>query len=156
MAVELKLHLDLCVAAIRAAETGPLPNELAAAPLMENWGVLTGPSGIPVIWGKVIDHPCLGSRIIATPRLVALDAQKDWARSLCGWVRLGEPFTPARADVKRGYPRSVVGRALEEFEIRGFSVFEDGERLGATLDGFSVEMMSLSALPRALGSEDRP
>ena len=156
MAAELKLHLGLCIVAIRAAEAGPLPNELAAAPLMENWRVLRGPSGIPVLWGKVIDHPCLGSRIIATPRLVAIDEQKGWARSLCGWVRLGKPFTPAPADLKRGYPRSVVGRALEEFEIRGFSVFEDAERLGAILDGFSVETKSLSALPRAPGSEDRP
>lgn len=156
MAVELKPHLDLCVAAIRTAEAGPSLNELATAPLMENWRVLSGPSGIPVLWGKVIEHPCLGSRIIATPRLVAIDEQNGWARSLCGWFRLGEPFTPAPADLKRCYPRSVVGRALEEFEIRGFSVFEDAERLGAILDGFSVEMMSVSALPRAPGSEDRP
>lgn len=104
----------------------------------------------------MIDHPCLGSMIIATPRLVALDAQKGWARSLCGRVKLGEPFTPAPADLKHGYPRSVVGQALEDFEISGFSVFEDAERLGTILDSFSVEMMCPCALPRAPGSEARP
>ena len=40
MAAELIHHRDLCLAAIRAAEAGPSPADLAEAPLMESWRVL--------------------------------------------------------------------------------------------------------------------
>lgn len=135
MAAEALHHRDLCISAIRLAQAGPNARERDEAPRIEHWCIMLSPHGRPVLWGKVIDHPRLGTIFMATSRLVALDRQAGWARSLTGWFRLGSPFAPTAADLRRGYPRSVAGRALEDVDACGFTALDDSEDLSVILIG---------------------
>lgn len=148
MTAELTHHLDLCLAAIRAAEAGPSPEELAHAPLMETWRVLVSPEGAPVLWGKVIDHPRLGTAMITTSRLVAFSPERGHARSLSRWFRLGTPYPAATR--RPGALRNRATRSLEDFEAHAFTVLQDADRLSRILSDFAVRA---KALPRAADLE---
>lgn len=106
MTPELKHHLDRVLAAIQAVDAGPSPAELAQAPFLDAWRPLVGIFGSPVLWGKVSGHPRLGSAMITTSRLIAIDREAGWARSLNRWFRLGRAAEPGPritiAEVKRG------------------------------------------------------
>lgn len=119
MTAELTHHLHLCLAAIRAAEAGPTPAELAHAPLMETWCVLPSREGAPVLWGKVIDHPRIGTTMISTSRLVSLSPEQGHARCLSRWFRLGMPYPGATRNhsAPRGHRvRLVLGRTADPMD----------------------------------------
>lgn len=141
MTAELTHHLDLCLAAIRAAEAGPTSEELALAPLMETWRVLLSPEGAPVLWGKVIDHPRLGTTMITTSRLVALSPERGHARSLSRWFRLG---TYPAATRRPGALRNQATRSLEDFEANAFTVLHNADRLSRILSDFATRAKALA------------
>lgn len=148
MTAELTHHLNLCLAAIRAAEAGPTPEELALAPLMETWRVLLSPEGAPVLWGKVIDHPRLGTAMITTSRLVTLSLEQGHARSLSRWFRLGMPYPTATR--RPGALRNQATRSLEDFEASAFTALHDADELSRILIDFAARA---KALPRAADLE---
>jgi len=89
------LVLRLCGLAVDIARvgegSGPTAEELAQAPLLENWTVALALSG-PVLTGDVVNHPQLGSRKIATSPVWLLDPDSlAWARTLSRFYRLGAP-----------------------------------------------------------------
>lgn len=153
MAAELIHHRDLCLAAIRAAESGPSPNDLAGAPLMESWCALLSPHGSPVLWGKVIDHPRLGTAMMTTSRLVVIDPERGVARSLSRWFRLGAPHLHRAEDPSHSSLRSKAARSLEEFEACGFATI-DADSLSRLLSDFISEAKASAAPANLRRGED--
>ncbi len=97
--LELHLQIDDAVrweAALAAfdrltAGNGPDTAELAAAPILSGWRRSLVPCLEPVLIGQVAEHPRLpGQRRVATSRLLALDPDRGWARTVSRWYRLGE------------------------------------------------------------------
>lgn len=89
--------LDRLMAAIAAAEAGPDPADLAAAPVIDLWRPLASRSGAVALCGLVSGHPRLGNTLIVTSQLIALDADAGHARTASRWYRLGLRLPPAEA-----------------------------------------------------------
>lgn len=54
---------------------------------IENWSV--GYRAVPVLRGYVVGHPILGDRMARTSELYFFDTQRQLARTLSRWYRLG-------------------------------------------------------------------
>ncbi|KAB1070033.1 DUF6634 family protein [Methylobacterium planeticum] len=90
--IDEAIRLESALAAFDrlTAGAGPDRYELEAAPLLSDWRRSLMPSVEPVLIGAVEGHPRLsGRRHVATSRLLALDPQAGWARTLNRWYRLG-------------------------------------------------------------------
>ena len=73
------------------AGAAPHPRDLDSAPLLSRWQRGAMPALEPVLIGVVDGHPRLpGRRQVATSRLIALDAEQGWARTVSRWYRLSE------------------------------------------------------------------
>ena len=99
---ELELHLSIddavrweaSLAALDHLTAGGAPDrhELAAAPLLDGWRRTLVPAVEPALVGRVADHPRLpGRRQIVTSRLLAIDLDAGFARTLSRYYRLGRP-----------------------------------------------------------------
>jgi len=77
--------------------------QLASAPILDLWRVLIDQRlyPMPVLWGEVTGHPTLGTDMITTSRLVALNLYAGWARSVNRWYRLGSAFATFGAELAR-------------------------------------------------------
>jgi hypothetical protein len=82
-----RLAVDLDRIATAAAPTAA---ELAQAPLLVDWRIVLGLTGL-ALTGFAAGHPRLGSRPIVTSQLWTLDPQLRWARTLSRFYRLGVP-----------------------------------------------------------------
>jgi hypothetical protein len=73
-----------------AVQAGDAPNDqtLARAPLLHDWTLVSAPDGVR-LEGVVEGHPIFGSRPISTSPLWLLNTEKNWARSLSRFYRLG-------------------------------------------------------------------
>lgn len=101
---DLELHLSIddtvrweaALAALDQLTAGAAPDrhELAAAPLLDSWRRTLVPAVEPALYGRVADHPRLrGRRQVVTSRLLAIDVDAGWARTLSRYYRLGRPGT---------------------------------------------------------------
>lgn len=99
---DLELHLTIddavrweaALAALDRLSAGAAPDrhELAAAPLLDGWRRTLVPAVEPALFGRVVDHPRLqGRRQIVTSRLLAIDVDAGFARTLSRFYRLGRP-----------------------------------------------------------------
>lgn len=80
--------------AIEAAEAGPSPDTLAAAPLLHLWSsVLIGAD--LCLAGEATGHPHLPDGIITTSMLLALAPDLTWARTFSRFYRLALPLDAA-------------------------------------------------------------
>jgi hypothetical protein len=71
------------------------PDELAGAPLLDDWYAL--PHGdVVVLHGKVSGHPTLKDGYITTSRVTAMNADEGWAETLNRFYRLGKPYEKKR------------------------------------------------------------
>ena len=129
MAPELEHHLDLVLAAVRAVDAGISKDEFDVAPFMENWRVLISPGGSPVLWGKAIGHPHLGTKMITTSRLIAINHDRTVARSLSRWFRLGPPNAAVSDTASAGVAGKLDAQLLHH---------ETGRRNIEPLDDLSV------------------
>lgn len=79
-----------------AAGWTPDAAALAAAPLIDNWFLdfYPGSSAICLV-GEVSGHPHLRNGIVTTSPIMAIDAQRRWARTHGRFYRIGK-----RADIK--------------------------------------------------------
>lgn len=95
MSVEEAVTLEAALAAFDAITTGvaPTARDLAAAPFLTGWRHCLVPSVERVLIGTAEEHPRLpGRRNIVTSRLLALDGEAGWARTVSRFYRLGRPF----------------------------------------------------------------
>jgi hypothetical protein len=75
-----------CIAVGRA----PTAAELNTAPLLVDWRMALTWNGL-CLTGFAAGHPLLGSKQIVTSHLWALDSDRQWARTLSRFYRLGVP-----------------------------------------------------------------
>lgn len=130
--------LDRLAAAIAAAEAGPAPEDLAAAPVIDLWRPLVSPTGVAVLCGFVTGHPRLGNALTRTSALVALDAHAGHARTVSRWYRLG-----------LGLPSADVGTERDPWSMYppqpGFMPFEDLDTLSRLLAVSRARIMKFHA-----------
>lgn len=82
-------RLEALAADLRRLATGrsPSPAELATAPTLRHWGVISR-SAMALI-GNVEGHPRIGDdRRVVSSELYALDAEGQWARTMNRYYRL--------------------------------------------------------------------
>lgn len=113
--------------AIRAAERGPTAEELSTAPILDHWRVLIDrrPYPMPVLWGEVTGHPKLGTDMITTSRLIALDREAGWARSVSRWYRLGNPFAEFEAELTDQLGQADASPGSVGFHLPGCATIDD-------------------------------
>ncbi|MDN3712911.1 ATP-dependent Lon protease [Paracoccus cavernae] len=92
-------ELNRAISAIHAAEVGPTEIDLADAPLLAFWQVLLDSRGMSMLFGEVTDHPKLGKTTMTSSRLIAIDREAGWARTISRWYRLGRPFNDLEAEL---------------------------------------------------------
>ena len=120
-----RIEPEAIAAALRAAETGPAPADLADAPELGAWSVVTYPGeGNIRLAGRVRGHPVIEGPTVTTSPLLVLDegdGRAGWARTLSRWYRVDvADFRPAdpetRADEWAAIQRVLAGyrRALAE------------------------------------------
>jgi len=78
------------LAALEAGEAGPSPDDLAAAPILNDWQAILMRSSC-CLAGEVSGHPWLNGSI-TTSALIVLDPGLTWARTMSRFYRLGTPF----------------------------------------------------------------
>jgi hypothetical protein len=70
--------------------SGPTPDDLASAPLLDQYVVSM--RSAPCLIGRPSGHPILRGDVIATSELWAMAPERGWARTLSRFYRLGRPF----------------------------------------------------------------
>ena len=145
------------VDAIRAAEHGPSCDELAVAPILDCWRVMIAPHPypIPVLWGEVSGHPKLGTDLITTSRLVALDRHAGRARSVSRWYRLGRPFAEFEAALTSRMGQNDAKPGSAEFHLPGFVTIDDPAALEQILADYIALMRKIDANYKTGGGETR-
>ena len=76
--------------ALEAGEAGPSSNDLAVAPLLNDWQAILM-RGSCCLAGEVYGHPQFHGSI-TTSALIVLDPGLTWARTMSRFYRLGSPF----------------------------------------------------------------
>lgn len=81
-----------------AAGWAPLEDDLADAPILDAWSLVTYPNGVSLL-GRVEGHPLIGSSARAlTSTLIALDGRHlSWGRTVARFYRLGRPEGAGRS-----------------------------------------------------------
>ena len=133
--------------AIRAAERGPTSDELAAAPSLDLWRVPIDrrPYPMPVLWGDVSDHPKLGTDMITTSRLIALDRDAGWARSVSRWYRLDRPYAAFGAELASQLGQADASPGSIGFHLPGFVTIDAPVTLAQILTGYIALMRWIDA-----------
>ena len=139
---EARTWLDNLLAAIAAAEAGPIEADLAATPRIEFWLPIVSSSSFPAFWGHVAGT----ESFITTSQLIHLDAEAGWARTEDSWYRLGKSFRTLQMELLRCSVISVETPGCISFELPGFAAV-DPDRL----DGLLTAQI---AAVRALDAED--
>ena len=113
-----RIEPEAIAAALRAADAGPDPADLADAPEVGVWSVVTYPGEDNIrLAGRVRGHPVIEGPTVTTSPLLALDegdGRAGWARTLSRWYRVDvASFRPAdpgtRADELTAIQRVLVG-----------------------------------------------
>ncbi|MDH2329076.1 ATP-dependent Lon protease [Cereibacter sp. SYSU M97828] len=123
---------------------GPSPEELASAPLLQNWRPLLDMSGVVVLWGHVENHPLLGNDAITTSRLFRLDTEQGFARTWSRWYRLGTPFTDLEHDLLQSISPETGNRGTVMFELPGYQTVPKSENVQELLSDFKRRMQKLA------------
>lgn len=89
------------VAIYDLVDSGPSPDDLTTAPMLDLWAALQDRSGHVMLFGLVSGHPTLGDRDIHTLMLFGLDAQAGWARTYSRWYQIGEKHPGCGQDAYR-------------------------------------------------------
>lgn len=119
---------------LKDVKTGPSPELLEAAPLLDTWFVVRDASGELSLHGAVSDHPDLPGqgRWIVTSILIGLDPAAGHARTVSRWYRLGRLIDGNECEVLRGKPLNpaLTPVALDEVPswfagLRAFAARED-------------------------------
>lgn len=136
MTPEQRHQLDRALLAIRDAERGPTAEELAAAPILDIWRPMLTQHRMAVLWGEVSGHPKLGRDLITTSRLVAIDRERGWARTVSRWYHLGTPFHAFEAQLIRKMGQEAAKAGFVGFELTGFTPVDDPQLLDQILAAY--------------------
>ncbi len=140
-----RYQLDRALLAIREAERGPTPEELAAAPRLDIWRPMLDQRRMAALWGEVSGHPKLGGDLITTSRLVAIDREKGWARTVSRWYHLGIPFAAFEAELARKMGQESAKAGFFGFEPTGFTPVDDPQLLDQILAAYVALVRKIEA-----------
>lgn len=137
-------HLARTLTAIAAAEAGPPPEDLAAAPTLDLWRPLATLDLTPVLWGHVRSHPRLAPGPAVTSRLIALNRPDGWARTLSRWYRLAESFS--EFEVAPARKAGVSGKRMRvlSFELGGYLPVDDPAVLDRLLAAYIARVRAFA------------
>lgn len=100
--------LQRILAAINQAEAGPSSQDLAMAPRLSAWRPEFDRMERPVLIGWVEGHPTLGYTCVATSRLIALDPNMTWARTVNRWYALSNRLVPEAEELNPIFGKASV------------------------------------------------
>lgn len=104
------------LAALEAAETGPTEQELADAPTLNPWRLELWSDHFR-LYGICEDHPEIDDRHVTTSPLLALDADKGWARTRSRWYKVGDNFQTTEPE-RKSEILAEVDRVLAALRFR--------------------------------------
>jgi hypothetical protein len=87
----------------------PTEDELANAPMLDDWYLYPARPGVLVLVGNVSGHPTLMDSPVTTSKVLAHDETAGWAETLNRVYRLGRKHEP-----KRRYLDDYIERARAE------------------------------------------
>ncbi|KFE33484.1 hypothetical protein DW2_17447 [Thioclava atlantica] len=87
---ELRAERDLLTTIVAAATERPTPQELANAPVIDDWSLFTAFNDLSLV-GRITEASGR-SRVRTTRAIIALDDDLNWVRFEDGWMRLGPRF----------------------------------------------------------------
>jgi hypothetical protein len=93
---ELVNRIKVASADLKRLEQGWRPSalDLTDAVTLSNWIIGIEPhTKQTVFWGEAVGHPILGTRHIVTSPILWISKDRQIARTLSRWYRLGEPAT---------------------------------------------------------------
>lgn len=88
--------IDKLLRAMVTAEAGPSEADLAQAPVLSDWKAAISPGGHVILWGKVVDHPLLGTTNLTTSLLIAINPEDGWARTASPGIGSAGPSTRSK------------------------------------------------------------
>ncbi|WP_417271459.1 DUF6634 family protein [Celeribacter sp.] len=112
-------------AAITAAEGGPSEYDLAEAPVLNYWRPHITRHGAPILWGMVSKHPMVEKGWITTSQLVAIDANRRWARTASRWHVLAQPFSVYEARVAKDFGMDEAPSGFVRVDLPGYRPLDD-------------------------------
>lgn len=140
--------LDKLLRAIAAAEAGPSAVDLAQAPVLSDWKAAISPNGHVMLWGKVTDHPRLGTTNLTTSRLIAIDSEAGWARAASRWYRLGQSIDAFEVELAESLSGKKGGASAIRFTLPGFTNINDPDLLQMLLNEYIAQVREIDAAAR--------
>lgn len=140
--------LDKVLRAIAAAEAGPSEADLAQAPVLSDWKAAISPNGHVLLWGKVTNHPRLGTTNLTTSQLIAIDPKAGWARTASRWYRLGQSIDAFEVELAESLNWQKGEAAAIRFTLPGFSNIDDPELLQMLLNEYIARVREIDAAAR--------
>ncbi len=112
----MDLTRENMLTALEAAEAGPTEQEIADAPTLNPWRLELWSDHFR-LYGICDDHPEIVDRHVTTSPLLALDADKGWARSRSRWYKVGGDFQTTEPE-KKSEILAEVDQALAALRFR--------------------------------------
>ncbi|AXI52205.1 MULTISPECIES: DUF6634 family protein [unclassified Sulfitobacter] len=128
-------------AAIKAADGGPSETDLAEAPVLNYWRPHVSRRGAPILWGMVSGHPRLAGGWITTSQLVAIDANRGWARTASRWYALGRPFSDYERSIAKGLGMDEAPSGFVQIDVPGYRPLDDLSLLDELLGAWRERMV---------------
>lgn len=126
--------------AITAAEGGPSEHDLAGAPTLNYWRPHITRHGAPILWGMASGHPTLAEGWITTSQLVAIDANRAWARTASRWYVLAQPFSAYEAKIAEGLGMEEAPPGFVQVDLPGYRPLDDLSLLHELLGAWRERM----------------
>lgn len=89
---------DRLAEAWHASALTPSAEDLAAAPLIDEWVAFRTMTGRPLLLGKTTGHPSLGDTEISTSPVMTIDVEAGYARTQSRWYRLGRKMADTQPE----------------------------------------------------------
>lgn len=155
LSYDLRTQLDRVLNAIAAAEAGPAEADLANAPVLDHWRPLMSGPHVLVLWGSVSGHPELGSDLITTTPLIALNTSRGWARTKSRWYRLARSFAEFGAELAASMGVQEPGPSFLQFDLPGYQPIRDMDLLDERLAAYILRVRAIDAANCADSEEER-
>ena len=84
------------IKSLKASADAPCAQDLADAPTLSDWALVSHEKGILTLTGITADHPSLSTQadtVLQTSPIVAIDIHRTWARTASRWYRLQDGYT---------------------------------------------------------------
>ena len=85
-----RFHLSMTEESAELGRIGPSAEDLAKAPMLDNWVACSYGLYSAHLLGTPIGHPVRSSLFVKTSFLCAIDPDGTWARTISRWYRLGK------------------------------------------------------------------